>query len=130
MKKYKTWEAIKMLNENPKLMFQALSFVINKPIEKYLKLDDVDKIVKCISSSNLYNEFIYADQLWILVSQPVDFMEAVKAYDEGKTIRCELNGLARIYGKSTCRLLVDNFGAAVDTSEILKGKWFIEDGEE
>lgn len=71
--------------------------------------------------------------------KPVPFMEAVKAYSEGKTIRCEVvpsttnqvyeyepcgNGIAlHGYKLSTYK----GSGTAVTTKEILEGKWFIEE---
>jgi hypothetical protein len=59
--------------------------------------------------------------------QPVSFMEAVKAYSEGKTIRCggtkyvSKTGLASGFGSSS-----SNNGTYLNCREILQGEWFIE----
>lgn len=70
---------------------------------------------------------------FIPIQKPVSFMEAVKAYSDGKTIRCdykEFNGeeTTNIYKyggidkpiEDTC-----NFG--ISTREILNGKWYIKE---
>jgi len=58
---------------------------------------------------------------------PVGFMEAVKAYSEGKTIWCNSTYGIRIYTKGTSYSLHDDKGGIVTSIEILEGKWFIKE---
>lgn len=71
------------------------------------------------------------------ISQEVSFLEAVKAYNEGKTIRCEIKNScipARIYKPkypgSNVNPMIDVIGTAVNTKEILEGLWYLEDSNE
>jgi hypothetical protein len=59
---------------------------------------------------------------WTIIQQSVTFLEAVKAYSEGKTIRYELDGCYREF----CPCGLKNAKASFLTQEILNGKWFIE----
>ena len=60
------------------------------------------------------------------IQQPIPFMEAVEAYSEGKTIRCEINGGYK--GFSPCGLKHAN--ATFLANDILEGLWFVEDSNE
>lgn len=69
---------------------------------------------------------------WTLVQEPVSFMDAVKAFDEGKTIKCKYSNEEFIYSESISGLLetqsdILNEFLAVGSKEILYGKWFIEE---
>jgi len=72
---------------------------------------------------------------WELVQQPIPFLEAVKAYSEGKTIRCEWgNGLRSVYKNGTMvkALIEITFGVKIPIcpKEILQGVWYMEDDNE
>ena len=132
MKKYKTWEVIKMLTENPKLKFEARNDIgtilknENRGVRFYENGENVQR----------YGVMIYEE--WTLVQESVSFMEAIKAYHEGKPVRCELEGeinfkdrFKRSVGENSGGYDVENiFGVAIGTREILEGKWFIEECEE
>jgi hypothetical protein len=68
---------------------------------------------------------------WELIPQNVSFMEAVKAYSEGKTIRCEWEGRTEKWestyknGSPYCGIL-ENDGA-ICAKEILNGVWYVEE---
>lgn len=64
------------------------------------------------------------------IPQPVSFMEAVKAYKEGKTIRSDgVCAFAHIYDpKVNCgKGLLDERKIGVDPTEILERDWYILD---
>lgn len=111
MKKYKTWEVFKMLSEKSLSTFERISDGLRIGID----LNNLNYTWKMgVKHLSLNDE-------WILVPQPVSFMEAVKALNIGKKIYCKLNG--KIYRYE---------GEAIWTStvEILKGTWYIGEPEE
>jgi hypothetical protein len=64
-----------------------------------------------------------------LIQEPVDFLTAVKAYSEGKTIRSEYAGHRWFYipredGNGWITNSNDN---PVGKEEILEGRWFVEE---
>nr|UWG92231.1 MAG: hypothetical protein [Bacteriophage sp.] len=61
-----------------------------------------------------------------IVEKEVSFMEAVKAFSEGKKIKSVFEGAECVYnGNSSC--LEDDYGIAISDYEILEGKWYIID---
>lgn len=61
-----------------------------------------------------------------IVGKEVNFMEAVKAFSEGKKIKSVFEGAECVYnGNSSC--LEDDYGIAISDYEILEGKWYIID---
>jgi hypothetical protein len=136
MKKYRTSEAIAMLEQNPKLKLKNSSGSI-------LYLGEYGHL-KIKHPSNTRWEGIDGNVTpsdeWELVQAPVSFMEAVKAYSEGKTIRCEFIGYngkkyTAIYDdkkeNSKYNRLVDNNSDVVSDpvccEEILNGTWYVEE---
>jgi hypothetical protein len=67
---------------------------------------------------------------WELLQQPIPFMEAVKAYSEGKTIRCELGGETRIYDYKVGYGMTNTQRYAITVGEIFNGTWYAEDRNE
>jgi hypothetical protein len=70
------------------------------------------------------------DDNWELVQKPVPFMEAVKAFYAGKTIRCESDSWGKREYKRTDNTdshMVDNCYASITAEEILDGVWSAED---
>jgi len=127
IKEYTTVEAIKELDSNIGLKFQALSFSDNKPFEKFLTSGE-GKRLTCTKSPD-YNDNIYMDQKWILVKpEPIEvpFMEAVKAFSIGKVIECRREEYTSRYKDGNNHpVMCDDNGLAINYREILKGKWFI-----
>ena len=64
-------------------------------------------------------------------TKAVSFMEAIKAYTNGRDIMCELDGSHIIYKNKFCKdncvnILNDNYGNGMSAEEILNGEWYIE----
>ena len=120
--KYKTWEAIAMLEKNPELKFSSLdkTGVLSVNYLGYLLYDG-----KVTSKSISRN--IKPTEEWELVQEPVPFMEAVKAYSEGKTIRCEQdNGMInRFVGGTKYSQFRDENGCSPCYDRIINSKWYI-----
>jgi hypothetical protein len=63
--------------------------------------------------------------------QPVSFMEAVKAYSEGKTVECKIDCITYIYkkededGDPLCEMQAEETKAGLSAREILHGVWYI-----
>lgn len=118
-RKYKTWEAIKMLEENPKLRFKSIMACKYLVSEEYF----CSPVVQCKPKDETYNDLIFLNDYWEIVKpepKPVSFMEAVKAYDDGKTIRVEVEGLVYYrYPK------IDEV-KAFRLDHIINGTWFVE----
>ena len=72
------------------------------------------------------NDFIINTK-FIPIQKPVPFMEAVKAFSEGKVIECELNTEKFVYGYKYKKQLIDSNKLAVSINEILNGKWYIKE---
>lgn len=130
MKKYKTWEVIKMLTENPELKFEWTKQVMPG---SYIQ---VENGIVVWSGRNQQGNSMYTclDDEWALVQQPVTFIQAIKAYAEGKTIRCEYispdkHNIENIYKPSGMKISClkdENCKMAVSDYEILNGTWYIE----
>ncbi len=149
MKKYKTSEAIAMLEKNPGLRFKKDSggythkLFVDHGYFRFMVYSEVDELVPQYLGGGAFNGNLHTKSGWELIQQPVDFLTAVKAYSEGKTIRCEIGNNEpsfysrevaisvltgkKIYG-STC--LIDNHGGTITTEEILEGTWYVEDSYE
>jgi len=133
MKTYKTWEVIKMLSENPKLKFRLVIQKVGIDLkDTFLQsagngyLTIIEREVEKTAEGN-----IGLDDEWTLIQEPVPFMEAIKALNEGKGVYCKIDS-GKLYYKSGTSLngyyaVLDEFGGPISTKEILKGKWYIEE---
>jgi hypothetical protein len=77
---------------------------------------------------------VYDDTEVMEIAQPVPFMEAVKAYKDGKTISCKIQDAQLTYARNQDRerchygyKLINTLDYAVNTDEILEGIWTIEE---
>jgi hypothetical protein len=111
-KKYKTSEAIAMLEQNPRLRFNCVA----NGVPGELRVG-VNGAISYIDNLAIYNQ-------WELIQQSVDFLTAVKAYSEGKTIRCERDGETNDYQTDKPN---DTF-CKLECLDVLYGTWYI--GEE
>ena len=62
--------------------------------------------------------------------KPVTFMEAIKAYWDGKTIHHKYNvgsGVSEYIPQEDGGRLIDESGIAITASEIMEGDWFIKE---
>jgi hypothetical protein len=128
MKKYKTSEAIAMLEENPKLSFSHNNKTLTVDNGK-LTVRTIISIRTIISKGKGISEgegisdgyFINITDTWELIQQPVPFMEAMKS---GKRVSCPEHGI------KNCRpswLLAEG----IITIMMLDSEWFIsEDSNE
>jgi hypothetical protein len=122
MKKYLTSEAIAMLEKNPKaILDNEIYWITVKDNHVRASFDKGNTWVNWYGSMQPYE--------WELIQQPVDFLTAVEAYSEGKTIRCEDSK----WGSHTYKIdefsdeIKDTKEIAVSTHEVLKGVWYVEE---
>jgi hypothetical protein len=129
MKLYNWVEAITKLKENNKLVFEDVNGRIILKFESgCIKFYDVNDENICLHALVLDREFK-------LKEEPVSFMEAVKSYSTGKTIRCERSyGTISRFTPETNEEDINDWnymetydGWAISSYEILYGKWFIEE---
>lgn len=128
--KYKTSEAIAMLEKNPSLRFKDYDDILYASKYGYIMFERKGYSKDC--PAGRFEGNVNLNTKWELIQQPVSFMEAVKAYSEGKTIRCEDSmWKTRIY--EPCEFsseMKDTRDVAVSPEEILEGKWYVEDSHE
>ncbi|MBV4439403.1 hypothetical protein [Clostridium tyrobutyricum] len=130
MAEYTLGQVIDKLGRNPNLQFRFIggnAYKVDYGTIIHLDPDGyvVDRLgISTLSRFNLNSKFT-------LVNEPVDKMEALKAFDEGKVIYCDCEGQKYHYDPSSMYgdRLVDTHGNSISVQEILYGKWFIEEGE-
>jgi hypothetical protein len=122
-KLYKTWEALKILTENPNQKFRRYLEDGSNYLEIYRGNSGALFHVNAFGSDQEDAKFL--EREWELVEEPVSFMEAVEAGMEGKLIRSEeFNGFYPL--KDIFQRLANGF----DRLDLIKGKWYIERGNE
>ncbi|MBU3208576.1 hypothetical protein KPL28_02865 [Clostridium algidicarnis] len=123
MKTYKTWEVIKMLSEN-----NDLGFKTNIGNVSLKEIDDCKEMVWEEGTPFEINYYTLCYG-WELIQEPVSFTDAVKAYNKGKTIKCNFDDDVLYYVPSDdfeFNSLEDNNGLCISSQEILNGAWFVE----
>jgi len=112
MKKYETWEVFRELSTstNPKLKFKNI--VSNNTLEIRS-----GKFIAWNSGSNITLDNF---SKWEVVQESVSFMEAVKAFKEGKTIESVCGFNSDRYSPNKTSFM------EISPEEILEGKWYIE----
>ena len=131
MKKYRTSEAIAMLENNPEAKLTAK--IAGQTCE--IRVDNEGYVMTHFSGTfEGFEGNIGINTEWELIQQSIPFMEAVKAYSEGKTIRCEWNGRSKKweseYKNGSLYKGIEEYDGAVCPEEILNGKWYVEDSNE
>lgn len=127
----KAYELMKLTKENPEKYKGKKYRCTNGAIINFMGNEHNEF---CI---NEYGEFVDNDNIKRMyitdtteveeIQQPVSFMEAIKAYAEGKVIICTLNSRANIYKpKGKHGYLIDHCGGGLTAAEILEGTWYIE----
>jgi hypothetical protein len=110
---------------NPDLKFK---FVYEGTEGQVIILDEIGRVVNeegksILSCFNLNSKFS-------LVNEPVDKMEALKAFSMGKTIYCSYANNKYEYipcHDSEFTALKNKFDEPISIEEILYGEWFIEE---
>ena len=133
MKEYKTWEAIKMLSENPELKFESEDNELN--IKQTLFVNELGYLE--MNNEGCSNEIVgnlEVNDLWTLVQRPVKVMDAIKSYHEGQSIYCILKSGTYVYKPCIEHKLAnylegytldDDWDNAMSTDELLNGIWYI-----
>lgn len=120
----KTWEVVKALTDNPKLEFKRVSdgvmYMTGEKIHLGVIVDTYLRGGKSAESPLLSDE-------WELVPQLVSFMDAVKAYSEGKTVESKQSCYTRTYNPHITlnSWMRDQNGNGLSCSEILQSTWYI-----
>ncbi len=118
----KTWEVFKALEENPKRKFKQDRFTLSVNDRGYFYLNH-DKWDHNTSAGGFNGNISkYVD--WEEIKQPVSWQEAIAAWANGKTIRCEYHDETRTYSKDISE---DQNGQMMNRLEIKNGTWHIED---
>lgn len=112
----KLWEVLKALDENPEKEFKCGGVRLICEFGTY-------RFTNVTTQERAF--YMGADNDWQEVKQPVTWQEAIEAWTNGKTIRCEDGGFDCLFsgGKS---VLTDSVGP-IDKYQITKGTWYIED---
>ena len=124
----KAYELMKLTVENPQkysgkkyeVTYGAYDCEGNTITELYIGTDGDFR-----SKRNGFRVFIGYDTEVKEIPKPVTFMEAVKAYAEGKTIYSEDGILKHTYRFDSC--MRDECKSPVSAEEILNRKWFIKE---
>lgn len=120
----KTWEIYKPENRNKR--FKRVSKIIPKQNTYWFNKQD---ILMCRGMhGDVFSIIPKATDEWEIISEPVDFIEAIAAlHREGKTIYCYLKGDRSKIIYSTKSLEDEYTGTAITTNEIMNGEWHVEE---
>lgn len=132
----KVYEVMKLAAENPQEYEGKRYKVVNgSPLENGSQI--FYECVICKGSFKSPSKSLYLaafnDAQLEEIPQPVSFMEAVKAYSEGKTVKCHIEGTTYLYdyfSKSNAyefNFFIGGDGHVVACREILRGTWYIKD---
>lgn len=129
--KLKAYDLMKAARENPeKYMDKRYKVVEGTAIDH--SGSESKEIQFCKTgqmSTGIFVAYISSDTvLEEIKPEPVPFMEAVKAYSDGKTMEAEWNGTKSTYKNGTMGFgIKDEDGIPICASEILHGEWFIKE---
>lgn len=101
---------------------------LNHVIYKSIDIVKVYKLKKIVAFGDILED-CNLELIWKRKEiTPVCFIDAVKAFNKGKTIYCDTPNLGKFYynGKSNKRL-TDDQGRGITPWEILEGAWYIEE---
>jgi hypothetical protein len=91
----------------------------------------ISKYGEFLIEKSIFKLFISDDTEVEEIQQPIPSLEAIKAYEEGKTVRCEIDGKIFIFeGKyengKLRESLYDTSCNSITANQILRGTWFVE----
>mgnify|MGYP000915224407 FL=1 len=114
----KTYDVYKSIAEEGKTRFKRKKDKEIYSWDKYCQeLEPENADIRC--------EIIHIDEEWEEVKEPVSFMEAVEAFDEGEDIYCLLEGEKYVYRSCNFGLVEEENKTPITPVEILKGEWYI-----
>lgn len=125
----KTWEIYQKIDENPKEMLGKKFRQVGGMVRDCFWIGDIAEITQyhtLIGFGNLKYEKIRITDLngfeeWELVQEPVTWQEAMQAWAlEQKKVYYEMDGH---------KYELDRWNARFHPAAIVRGKWYIEDGE-
>jgi hypothetical protein len=131
--KYKTSEAIAMLEKNPNLQFKSIPKPYMTP--SVLKYDNYKGIQVTTLDSKLDVCYRVNDE-WELVRQAISIQEAARLFDEeGKTVICEYPDFNNKTNIVSCPFKPEKYGGMKSSDEITfyminSGTWYVEDSNE
>ena len=122
----KTSEMIAMLEKNPKLKFEQLGEDKEPGSFIYVGARNIIRWGGRNQEDNPLNIVLkpeYSD--WQLVREPVPWHEALQAWAERKTIKCNREGQTTTRYSNKETKLNDQYGFSLERDEILTGTWYI-----
>jgi len=133
----KGYDLMKLAADNPQKYEGKKYEVVNRTSAMYNFATAPKRYTECVIKSGVFrsNELplmIFSDTELEEIPQSVPFLEAVKAYSEGKTIRCagKCVAMEQVYSPNTAASTIPlrtTNGTAITDKEILSGIWFIEE---
>jgi hypothetical protein len=126
----KLWEVLKALEENPEKKFETDSGKFKSIFSAkggffHLDVYNDGRLIPQEYGGGAFNGNVCLGKEWQEIKQPVTWQEAIEAWANGKTIRCEDGGSGCLFsgGRNT---LTDSAGP-IDRYQITKGTWYIEE---
>jgi len=121
MKTYETWEVIKALSENPKQEFAIITPSCSGNV-----LMRRGELVWKDANTRVQISDVVLRYKWQLVRTPVTWQEAIQAWLDGKTIRCNMESGQDFELKP----FEDGNTPIFNMCWLKKGVWFIGDADE
>ena len=128
------WEVVKELKEDPKKKFEAkleskdwtVRMSVDTGFSRYFKFEVFNgaRLIDQSCNGGAFNGNVALDLDWQLVRQPVTWQEAIQAWADGKTIKCEHGQITFVYNHDD-----EFFGnhSGVHKRLFTKGTWYVED---
>lgn len=120
MRKYKTWEVVKMLEENPNLKFKEYRW--SGVLERELFSDKKALTMNVMRGDN---GKLFTDSEWILIQQDVTFIEAFNSKKRIKPVNVDDKGFQ--YPIYWLGYIVSSNAGNYVGNELINGKWYIEE---
>ncbi len=88
---------------------------------------EFDNVIRWLGPGALFGiSYTNMNLKWTKVPEQVDFMTAIKAHNEGKTIICRMPCIEYSFVRRPAGI-IDNIGNAISPSQILEGEWYVEE---
>lgn len=132
MRKYETWEVVKLLTENHNLKFQTSGWDMTylTVIENKIALADKNgfwDVQERKASRFDVSNYLTLDNKWTLLQEPVSFIQAVESDRPVRVVHKEIKNFEDyISMPQLLSILVSAYSQHVVKNVILNGKWYIE----